>query len=342
MEGYWNGGYNYNSAIVRDNLTNAVVVTGEDWTSSNCDLEYDDSLIYVGGTNSVAFGAGTHAMGNNQFAIGKYNVADTHSAFIIGGGTESKRSNILNIDWSGNAQFAGDVKVRAFGAETNVISVVGLKSTLDALPAKKSNTTTTLLCNNLSQAVISKGKHPTIENKELDATSVSLVWGFNGGTAEDGDLKHRIMASNQSMLGGANNRLINSGSSAVLGEGSSVVDSDHSLTAGGFNTITSSKYSLVAGKFNKLESAPYSFVAGLYNQAKAAYQAVVGYYNDATDANNIFMVGNGNSEKRSNAFVVKKSGEVQAKSLTIGNTTLTEPELQKILNFINGIEVGGN
>lgn len=54
-------------------------------------------------------GWGTIASGEAQHVQGKYNLEDTTSAFIIGNGTSSKRSNAMAVDWNGNAKFSGTV-----------------------------------------------------------------------------------------------------------------------------------------------------------------------------------------------------------------------------------------
>lgn len=52
----------------------------------------------------------TIASGDFQTALGKWNVADTTSAVILGNGTDdNNRSNALTVDWSGNVDAAGDV-----------------------------------------------------------------------------------------------------------------------------------------------------------------------------------------------------------------------------------------
>ena len=83
------------------------------------------------GSNSKALGEASHAEGNittasgnyshaegfyttasveAQHVQGKYNIADTTSAHIVGNGSSnSNRSNVHTLDWSGNAWFAGDV-----------------------------------------------------------------------------------------------------------------------------------------------------------------------------------------------------------------------------------------
>ena len=65
---------------------------------------------FTSGNYSHAQNHGTEADGESQTALGKYNVADTISAVILGNGTDdSNRSNALTVDWSGNVTTAGNV-----------------------------------------------------------------------------------------------------------------------------------------------------------------------------------------------------------------------------------------
>lgn len=61
------------------------------------------------GAYSHASGTGTYAGGEAQTVIGKYNVHDTSSLFIIGNGTPSSQSNALKVDGSGNLTIAGTI-----------------------------------------------------------------------------------------------------------------------------------------------------------------------------------------------------------------------------------------
>ena len=66
------------------------------------------------GKYSHAEGSETIAAGNNQHVEGRYNIEDTSNkyAHIIGNGSsDTKRSNAHTLDWSGNAWYAGEVKV---------------------------------------------------------------------------------------------------------------------------------------------------------------------------------------------------------------------------------------
>ena len=85
----------------------------EGWYSK-ATADYTHSEGYwceANGTESHAQNTSTIANGNSQTTLGKFNVADTTSAVIIGNGTSSSvRSNALTIDWNGNVVPAGQVR----------------------------------------------------------------------------------------------------------------------------------------------------------------------------------------------------------------------------------------
>ena len=64
------------------------------------------------GIYSATIGEHLIAAGDDQIAMGKFNVEDANDEFavIVGNGTaDSARSNALTVDWSGNLEAAGDV-----------------------------------------------------------------------------------------------------------------------------------------------------------------------------------------------------------------------------------------
>ena len=66
-------------------------------------------------------------------------------------------------------------------------------------------------------------------------------------------------------------------------------------------------------------------------------KAIIGEFNDNKE-DTLLEVGNGTIETPSNAFEVYKDGNVKVSSgiLTIGNTTITEEQLQQLLTLIQG------
>ena len=91
-------------------------------------------------------------------------------------------------------------------------------------------------------------------------------------------------------------------------------------TTEAFTTELKEKYDAVE---NKLETFKDKLVIGEFN---------------ANNENTLLEVGNGTIETPSNAFEIYKDGNVKVSSgiLTIGNTTITEEQLQQLLMLIQG------
>ena len=64
-------------------------------------------------------------------------------------------------------------------------------------------------------------------------------------------------------------------------------------------------------------------------------QVVIGKFNN-NKANTILEVGNGSIESPANAFEVYKDGNIKisGNTITLGNTTITEDQLQALLNLL--------
>ena len=86
------------------------------------------ALTEAEGVGSHAEGLYTIATGKYQHAEGKYNIKDTENkyAHIIGGGTGlDARKNIHTVDWSGNAEYAGDVTATdSSGNKTHLLETI--------------------------------------------------------------------------------------------------------------------------------------------------------------------------------------------------------------------------
>ena len=104
------------------------------------------------GDYSHAEGVGTKAQGNNQHVQGKYNILDTTSAHIVGNGTVEKRSNAHTLDWSGNAWFAGNIKIGGISySDTNAKTLIAgpaSSTELGGLKVRYDSTTQTLYIRN--------------------------------------------------------------------------------------------------------------------------------------------------------------------------------------------------
>ena len=112
---------NSNSSHAEGNSTSA---TGEAAHSEGYLTTANGTAAHAEGYKTQATNNYAHAQnlatianGEAQTTIGKYNVTDTTSAFIIGNGTESARSNAYKIDWSGNSHQYGRAYI--FRSETS-------------------------------------------------------------------------------------------------------------------------------------------------------------------------------------------------------------------------------
>lgn len=125
LGGQSNKATNYYSASMggygnEANGTSAVVLGGD-----NNKANYQRSAIVGGynniasGTSAVAMGEEVIAKGNNQLALGKYNVEDTTNkyALVVGGGKTvfiggkyvPERKNVFTVDWAGNVECTGTI-----------------------------------------------------------------------------------------------------------------------------------------------------------------------------------------------------------------------------------------
>lgn len=93
--------------------TGASTVVGNDTS----DAPINDAT----GARATAFGNHTIAGGADSMAIGKYNRVDSTNqyAFQIGGGSDGARKDIVDVMWTGESSFAGQI---AMGTNTNPLT----------------------------------------------------------------------------------------------------------------------------------------------------------------------------------------------------------------------------
>lgn len=86
------------------------------------------------GDYSHAEGSGTTALSTYQHVQGKYNINDSSDTYadIIGNGIgDTVRSNAATVDWSGNAWFAGTVRVGGTGQDDDNAKVLASEHYVD-------------------------------------------------------------------------------------------------------------------------------------------------------------------------------------------------------------------
>lgn len=182
----------------------------------------------------------------------------------------------------------------------------------------------------------------SIEEGVLNGNSAVLAT----GTDSHAEGIKTAASGNNSHAEGFNTRATGNGSHA---EGSSTTASGYSAHAEGDTTYAAGDYSHAEG--SETQATGYcSHTEGQWTIANHTSQYVFGQYNIADDninsSNNrgtyIEIVGNGNSILRSNARTLDWNGNqtlagtltTSSNGITIGNTTLTEAQLQALLALL--------
>lgn len=122
---------------------------GKDTSALSYGAHAEGELTTAGGSYSHAEGQGTTAQSSHQHVQGKYNISDGYGTYahIVGNGTgTNNKSNAHTLDWSGNAWFAGDIKVGGTDYTTgstfvekqsNKVTSISSSSTNDEYPTAK-------------------------------------------------------------------------------------------------------------------------------------------------------------------------------------------------------------
>ena len=179
------GGHSFATGVDNEASGYASHAEGDGSVASGANSHAEGHWSYAIGTESHAEGfqckaRGNHshaqnvftiANGDGQTAIGSANIADTTSLFIIGNGqSDTRRSNALTVDWSGNVEASGDVT----DGGGNVLSAKANTSSLSAVATSGDYDDLTNL--------------PTIPTKTSDLTNDSNFVGFESGTATAGSV----------------------------------------------------------------------------------------------------------------------------------------------------------
>ena len=252
------------------------------------------------GSASHAGGIGTEATGDAQTVIGRNNVVDSTQAFIIGNGTSaSTRSNVMTVDWSGNAEFKGAVKsngktlatedyvnAKDYATKNDVKAAFGheyIRTGWDGIGYENGK-------------YLATGTHATIEGHNNRALGIAAhaegegVWA-NGhythaegyGTKATGDFAHA--------------------------EGVSSVASGQIAHAEGISTTASGAYSHSQGE-STVASGHTSHAEGKGTIAAGTVQHAQGMFNiEDTESKYLHIVGNGSGDAhRSNAHTLDWNG----------------------------------
>lgn len=130
------------------------------------------------GFASHAEGYGTVAQGNYQHVQGIYNIENrTDYVHIVGNGTEEAHSNAHTLDWSGNAWFAGSVKIGATNKELSTKDYV--------------NTAIDLYNNTVVGLIDTKANKEHIHSEYATKEDLDKIE-ISGGSYDDSELRNLI------------------------------------------------------------------------------------------------------------------------------------------------------
>lgn len=152
----------------------------------------------------------------------------------------------------------------------------------------------------------------------IGGSNVSVSSNYSGSI---GGFSTTVTGAYSSIVGGSNNS-VNGDNAAVVGGAGNTASGDRSVVIGGNdNTASGNNNSVVVGGYNNTASGESSITLGGNNNTASAYQTKVGHYSKTGNAGqssgtsgDAFIVGNGSSITRSNAFRVAYSGSVYALS----------------------------
>lgn len=130
-------------------------------------------------SRAFAIGDNTHAASYDQFVHGRYNVEDADGVYahIVGNGTQlNGDSNAYTLDWSGNAWFAGDIKVGGTGQDDAEAKTLATQDYVQSFLPK--TTTVTILAANWTGEVNPWSQVVTVngvtENSKVDLQPTAL------------------------------------------------------------------------------------------------------------------------------------------------------------------------
>jgi hypothetical protein len=232
---------------------------------------------------------------------------------IVGWGeSEEKPKNIHTIDKSGNAWYAGDVKAD----NISLVAVSGVanaaKTKIDSLYDKSLNSV------KLENALIS-GAHSAAFGESTNTGNYAFSEGYK--TTNIGGHAHIEGSSNNTAISSLTKYNDSNGTSltladinvqnidAIWGKGNFALSAGKGTHVEGHNNVAIGESAHAEGYCTKA-LANYAHAGGNGTKATVESQTAIGRFN-AVDADALFIVGNGTgleSNKRQNAFVVKKDG----------------------------------
>ena len=292
-------------------------------TSSTASAAYSMAMglnTIASGTYSTAMGVATQTRGRNSTAMGNHTTASDYGSFVIG-----QYNDALSSVTSGGSATAYNTNNIAF-----VIGNGTPSAKSDAFKVKFNGDAT--IGNNLSI-----GGKLIINEKEITFEKIDKLDKLDGGilssVTENNNTGFRLSSHSDTNYGDIGNKAVDLSYSDTKNATPRGASADYSL-ATGMNTTASGKNSTAMG-MNTTASDYGSFVIGQYNDALSSITSG-GSATDYNADNTAFVIGNGTSNAKSDAFKVKFNGNTTvSNNLTVSGDVVISSDARLKANIVS-------
>ena len=280
---------------------NNVVVGGTGNTVAGANALVGGSNNNVTGGSTIVGGSSNTIENGNAAVFGaNHSVTDNSSCVIVAGDTNTLTKAWCSAVFGNNNTVTGNFALVA-GTNNNVSQhctiVAGEKNVANGNDSaifgenNKSAGAQTLMCSLNGVIATSCGQNAMFGENNIIGSDTAITLPSGKKETKSGII--------DSIIAGKNNKIYAS----------------YSIAGGQSNTIWNGN-SAVFGYDNSVQGAS-TLIAGDHNIANTYCQTVVGIYNDNTvTSGDLFVVGNGSSSKRNNAFRVTSSGSARIATCT--------------------------
>jgi hypothetical protein len=315
--------YAMNSTAIGTNSTASAFNSMAMGTGSTASAAYSMAIglnTIASGMYSTAMGVATEARGINSTAMGNNTKATDYGSFVIG-----QYNDALSSVTSGGSSTAYNANNIAF-----VIGNGTPSAKSDAFKVKFNGDAT--IGNNLSI-----GGKLIINEKEITFEKMDKLDKLDGGilssVTENNNTGFRLSSHSDTNYGDIGNKAVDLSYSDTKNATPRGASADYSL-ATGLNTTASGKNSTAMG-MNTTASDYGSFVIGQYNDALSSITSG-GSATDYNADNTAFVIGNGTSNAKSDAFKVKFNGNTTvSNNLTVSGDVVISSDARLKANIVS-------
>ena len=312
-----------NSTAIGTNSTASAYNSMAMGTGSTASAAYSMAIglnTIASGMYSTAMGVATEARGINSTAMGNNTKATDYGSFVIG-----QYNDALSSVTSGGSSTAYNANNIAF-----VIGNGTPSAKSDAFKVKFNGDAT--IGNNLSI-----GGKLIINEKEITFEKMDKLDKLDGGilssVTENNNTGFRLSSHSDTNYGDIGNKAVDLSYSDTKNATPRGASADYSL-ATGLNTTASGKNSTAMG-MNTTASDYGSFVIGQYNDALSSITSG-GSATDYNADNTAFVIGNGTSNAKSDAFKVKFNGNTTvSNNLTVSGDVVISSDARLKANIVS-------